>query len=131
MNEIRTGEIAGGQRESWISLVEVAKKIPNGWTLIGGQLVQLHCWQRGINPNRVANDVDTVLDVLSNPQILMSFTAILKDIGFEPETYASGHQLKWNKGETEIDVLLPNSVGERVLKKTGILGGTTIETPGG
>lgn len=83
------------------------------------------------NPNRATNDVDTVLDIVSNSDILLSFTRALKDLGFKPETYASGHQIKWRKADAEIDVLFPNAVGERTLRKTGISGGTTIETPGG
>jgi single-stranded DNA-specific DHH superfamily exonuclease len=109
----------------------VAERIPDGWTLIGGQLVQLHCMERNRTPNRATNDVDTVLDIVSNKEILFTFTSTLKDLGFEPETYASGHQIKWCKADAEIDVLFPNAVGERTLKKTGISGGTTIETPGG
>jgi hypothetical protein len=63
--------------------------------------------------------------------MLFTFTSTLKDLGFSPETYASGHQLKWRRGNAEIDVLLPNAMGERALKKTGVSGGTTMETPGG
>lgn len=131
MIRIELKGLTGGQRESWIALLQVAERIPDGWTLIGGQLVQLHCMERNRTPNRATNDVDTVLDIVSNSDILLSFTSTLKDLGFKPETYASGHQIKWRKADAEIDVLFPNAVGERTLRKTGISGGTTIETPGG
>ena len=87
--------------------------------------------ERNRTPNRATNDVDTVLDLVSNSDILLSFTSTLKDLGFKPETYASGHQIKGRKADAEIDVLFPNAVGERTLRKTGISGGTFIETPGG
>ena len=124
-------QLVGGQLESWVGLLELSKRTPEGWTLIGGQLVQLHCWERGVTPSRVTDDIDAVLDVISNPNMLLTFTSTLKELGFSPETYASGHQLKWRRRTAEIDVLLPNAMGERALRKTGISGGTTIETPGG
>lgn len=32
---------------SWLGLLDLHERLPEGWTLIGGQLVHLHCAERG------------------------------------------------------------------------------------
>ncbi len=132
MKEIILPMLVGGQRASWLGLIEVSAIIPDEWSLIGGQLVQLHCWERGMSPARVTDDVDAVLDVKANPKILRNFTSTLHEIGFRPDLPTSqGHQLRWRREEAIIDVLIARGVGERASRKTGISGSTTLETIGG
>jgi hypothetical protein len=132
MKQIRLPALTDGQRASWLGLVEVAAIIPNEWSLIGGQLVQLHCWERDINPGRVTNDVDTVLDVKAEPKILINFTAALRSIGFSPDNPTpQGHQHRWTRAEAIIDVLIARGVGERASNRRGISGSTTLGTIGG
>lgn len=50
------------QKQSWHALMELYEHLDSGWTLIGGQLVHLHCAERGTIPSRPTNDVDTVVD---------------------------------------------------------------------
>ena len=40
------------QAEAWNGLLDVAERHPTGWTLVGGQMVQLHCIERGVAPAR-------------------------------------------------------------------------------
>ena len=80
--------MTGGQLASWIGLSQLAAKTNKNWTLIGGQLIQLHCWERNVSPSRVTDDIDAVLDVIMQPEILLSTTKILKDLGFTPENRA-------------------------------------------
>jgi hypothetical protein len=112
-------------------LIEIANIVTDGWTLIGGQLVQLQCWERGGIPERVTFDVDTVLDIQSDPQILRKFTSALVTIGFKPQTSATDLQYKWIRADASIDILLPDHSGERVTSRTGVTGGSLLETPGG
>lgn len=124
--------MTGGQLASWIGLSQLAVKTNKNWTLIGGQLIQLHCWERNVSPSRVTDDIDAVLDVIMQPEILLATTKILKDLGFTPAGITpSGHQYKWVRDGSEIDLLFPDHIGPRAIKKTGITGGTTLETPGG
>ncbi len=58
------------QTASWLGILDVYNVLPEGWTLIGGQLVHLHCAERGQFPERPTNDADTVLDVHADPTIL-------------------------------------------------------------
>jgi hypothetical protein len=104
--------------------------VRGGWCLVGGQMVQLWCWERGGEPNRPTDDGDAVLDIRARPRIMKEFTKALVDAGFEPdgETW-EGHQHRWTDGVGKIDILLPEGIGARADRK-GIRGGTTLETPG-
>ncbi len=35
------------QADAWHALFEVHERIPVGWTLVGGQMIQSLCWERG------------------------------------------------------------------------------------
>lgn len=118
------------QEASWRGILAVSKVIRSGWCLVGGQMVQLWCWERGAEPNRPTDDGDAVLDIRARPRIMKEFTKALVDNGFEPdgETW-EGHQHRWTNGVGQIDILLPEGIGARADRK-GVRGGTTLETPG-
>jgi hypothetical protein len=40
------------QTASWFGILDVYDRLSEGWTLIGGQLVHLHCAERGEFPVR-------------------------------------------------------------------------------
>lgn len=119
------------QTEAWNGLLDVAERHPTGWTLVGGQMVQLHCIERSVAPARPTDDVDTVLDVRAEPGVLHTFTSALADVGFVSAGESwQGHQHRWRRGVGEIDVLIPRHLGEIAAGRRGVSGGTTIETPG-
>jgi hypothetical protein len=102
------------QAASWLGLLDRHERLAEGWTLIGGQLVHLHCAERGQFPVRPTNDADTVIDVRADPTMLATFTKTLTDLGFESAGIsAEGLQHRWIRGEASIDVLLPDGIGER------------------
>lgn len=131
MKSIELPDLPFGQYQSWVGLLELANKLSTGWTLIGGQLVQLHCWEKDKSPARITTDIDTVLNVVSNPNILKIFTKTLQELGFTPKTSADGMQYKWTRDLAEIDVLLMDNIGERARLREGISGAPSLETPGG
>lgn len=94
-------------------------------------MVHLHCAERDHLPARPTDDADTVLDVRTDPHLHESFTASLMDLGFTSQTSGEGLQHRWVKGDAQIDVLLPDGVGERSTSRPGSGGGPTLETPGG
>ncbi len=119
------------QAEAWHALFEVHERIPTGWALVGGQMIQALCWERGAHANRPTVDADTALDVRAHPPMLMTFTTALRDIGFEPDgTSFEGHQHRWVRGEALLDVLIPRFLGERADGRRGAGGGTTVSAPG-
>src|SRR5215472_2771303 len=96
------------QTASWLGLLDIHERLTEGWTLIGGQLVHLHCAERGHFPVRPTNDADTVIDVRADPTILHTFTTVLIDLGFSSAGVTpEGRQHRWIRGDASIDVLLP------------------------
>jgi hypothetical protein len=120
------------QAASWHGVMDLFERLDHGWTLVGGQLVHLHCAERGYAPPRPTDDIDTVIDVRADNQMLRRFTATLVDLGFAAGgTSPEGVQHRWVRDAAVIDVLLPDGVGERAASRTGVTGGLTIPTPGG
>lgn len=126
------------QAEAWYALFEVYKVYPEGWALVGGQMVHSLCWERGASPPRPTQDADAILDIRAQPTMLYDFTATLKRLGFTSAGEASsiiegsrGVQHRWVKGDAQIDVLIPRFLGERADNRVGVTGGRTISAPGG
>jgi hypothetical protein len=120
------------QTASWIGVLELYDRLNQGWTLIGGQLVHLHCAERDQFPVRPTNDVDTVIDVRANPRILHTFTKTLTNLGFRSAgTSADGREHRWMRAQASIDVLLPEGIGERASQREGVTGSPTLPTEGG
>ncbi|MSY83085.1 MAG: hypothetical protein F2693_00010 [Actinobacteria bacterium] len=120
------------QTASWLGLLDLYERLADGWTLIGGQLVHLHCAERGAFPVRPTNDADTVIDVRADPTMLATFTRTLTDLGFASAGIsADGLQHRWVRGDGSIDVLLPDGIGERASLRPGVSGSPTLPTAGG
>lgn len=119
------------QAASWHGLLDLHERVPTGWTLVGGQLVHLHCAERDHHPERPTDDIDAVVDVRAAPDMLTTFTRALRDLGFFPETSGEGLQHRWRRDQAQIDVLLPDGVGERAASRPGAGGAPTLPTPGG
>lgn len=118
------------QEQSWHALMDLHDRINDAWTLIGGQLVHLHCAERGVFPTRPTDDVDTVVDIRASPGMLETFTGVLADMGFKPDISGDGIQHRWRRDKAQIDVLIPEGVGERAAQRTGAGGAPTIPSPG-
>lgn len=123
--------MSSAQTASWSGLMDLHDQLDDGWTLVGGQLVHLLCAERGSSPERPTDDIDTVVDVRADPAMLETFTRVLLDLGFTPDTSGDGLQHRWRRGEAQIDVLLPDGVGERAANRPGAGGAPTLPTPGG
>lgn len=117
------------QAASWHALMDLHESLPGRWTIVGGQMVHLHCAERDTFPVRPTDDADALLDVKAHPTILEDFTAGLVDAGFKPLTSGDGHQHRWTKGDAQIDVLISNKLGQRKNYRT-VTGATTVGTPG-
>jgi|SRR5262245_22899432 len=120
------------QTASWYGVLDLYEQLASGWTLIGGQLVHLHCAERGGYPARPTDDADAVIDVRADPRILRTFTRTLNELGFLPDGIsAQGRQHRWRRGQASIDVLLPDGIGERASRRRGVTGSPTLPTAGG
>jgi hypothetical protein len=120
------------QTASWLALLDLYARLDHGWTLIGGQLVHLHCAERGRYPDRATNDADTVIDVRADPTMLHTFTRALTDLGFRSAgVSAEGLQHRWLRDAASLDVLLPEGIGVRARARPGVTGSPTLPTQGG
>ncbi|MHA3838279.1 hypothetical protein ACXR8F_21405 [Terrabacter sp. AAH1] len=123
--------MSAAQSASWLALMDLHDAVREGWTLVGGQLVHLHCAERGASPERATTDADTVVDVRMAPGMLETFTRALQGLGFTPDTSGDGLQHRWRREEAQVDVLLPDGIGERATSRLGVGGAPTLSTPGG
>ena len=115
----------------WDALLDIADKMPSGWTLIGGQMVLLHGLEKGRVPPRVSDDLDLVVDVRVRPHVLAPMVAALVDLGFETTgVSADGVAQRFVRGDVAVDLVVPDGVGERVDLRT-IGAGVTVEVGGG
>ena len=123
--------MAQGQEAAWHGVLDLYEAHPEGWTLIGGQLVHLHCAERGFAPQRPTDDADTVVNARS-AQVLGAVTASLKDLEFAADPASvDGIQHRWTRGDAVIDVLIPDGMGERAERRPSVTGFPTIAAPGG
>ncbi len=124
--------MSDAQAASWHGLMDVHDHLAHGWTLVGGQMVHLHCAERNHAPTRPTDDIDAVIDVRADPNMLRGFTEVLVALGFAADGIsAEGVQHRWKRGEATIDVLLPDGVGARASARSGVTGSPTISAPGG
>jgi hypothetical protein len=123
--------MSSAQTASWLGLMALHERLDQGWTLVGGQLVHLHCAERGSSPPRPTDDIDTVVDVRAEPRMLETFTRVLLELGFVPDTSGDELQHRWRRAEAQIDVLLPDGIGQRAATRKGAGGAPTLPTPGG
>lgn len=118
------------QTQSWHALMDLHERVSSDWALIGGQLVHLHCAERGVSPARPTNDVDAVVNIRASQTVLADFTGALRDLGFAPDTSGDGIQHRWRRDFAQIDVLIPEGVGQRAAARPGAGGAPTIPSPG-
>jgi len=119
------------QRDAWWTLMDLHGVMPTGWALVGGQMVHLHCAERGVAPERATDDADAAVDVRAHPRALREFTAALQGLGLQPEGVTwRGHQHRWRKEQVVVDVLIPRGLAPKSPARRTVTGATTIESPG-
>lgn len=119
------------QESAWLALLDLTERHPDDWVLIGGQMVHLHCAERGYSPQRPTTDADAVVNARV-PSALGSVTSTLVALGFEPGVPSSdGIQHRWTRGPAVIDVLIPEGAGERAARRRSASGFPTVAAPGG
>ena len=118
------------QQAAWHSLLDLYELQPDGWTLIGGQLVHLLCAERGYSPQRPTSDADAVVDARV-PDVLGAVTSALLNLDFKPEPSSDEVQHRWRCGDAVLDVLIPEGTGARTEARKSASGFPTIAAPGG
>src|SRR5919106_3562433 len=116
----------------WRSLLHVARKRPDGWTLIGAQMVALHGLEQEREPPRPSADADIIVDARIVGTSVRDFAHFLEDEGFELEGInreGVGH--RFISDDVSIDLLAPDGLKQDSRALTTIPPARTVQVPGG
>ncbi len=61
----------------WNVLLDLSERVPQAWSLIGGQMVLLHGLEHGRTPPAASADLDVLADVLSDQRSLSRLVTAL------------------------------------------------------
>jgi hypothetical protein len=89
------------QEEGWRILLDLYQDFPAGWCLIGGQMVWLYARESDIEPPRITEDVDVVVDVRADQQAIRHMC----------------HWLEAAARDFELDGLSPDGIGHRYVSR--------------
>lgn len=127
--DVTLSAVTGPEAELWPLLFELANDVPDGWALIGAQMVILHAAAHGVTRPVRTRDLDVLVDLRSlRPTEIVEW---LHERGFElsgvsPE--GVGHEFQ--RRQIRIDVLGTDHAGPRT-DKTTVPPARTVEVPGG
>jgi hypothetical protein len=117
----------------WDALLDLATKQPQGWTLVGAQMVALHGHERGRILARSTVDADLLVNVRAVQEGTAQLSQLLIDSGFELEgvdAFGVGH--RFTDGRVKIDVLAPDGLAKGKPELTiTIPPAHTVSVPGG
>ena len=127
---IEIPELGDEQHQLWCDLMDLADAFPDQWTIIGAHMVALYAWEAGVR-TRPSEDIDVLVDVrlLTNGAERVSRFLLERD--YEPQISADevAHLFKHGDGR-QIDILVPEGLGERVNRRT-VPPNRTLSVPGG
>jgi hypothetical protein len=124
------------QEEGWRVLLDLYEAFPEGWCIIGGQMVWLLAHEHGVEPIRATEDIDVVVDIRSDQRLIVRLCAWLESRDLELEGISAdniGHRYvstAYNgPGKVAFDILAPDNVGERATLTTSPPA-RTVSAPG-
>lgn len=124
--------------DGWKTLFDLAKADPDGWVLVGGQMMQLLAAEYGVTERvRPSDDFDVVMNLRVRPSGTKWLAAWLEEHGYtfdgaSPDSI--GHRFVREtasaKGTVKFDVLAASGVGARA-NLTTVRPARTVGVPGG
>lgn len=129
---VRIPDLPDFNEDARFTLLDLYDELPRHWMLVGGQMIHLHCWQRGRRAPRVTTDADIIINIRAKRTVLGSVTKFLQDRGFEEDGRSPanvGH--RWKRRRLSIDVLIPEGLSEERSRARTITGARTVQVPGG
>lgn len=128
--------MTSAQEEGWRVLLDLYEAFPDGWCIIGGQMVWLLAYEFGVQPMRATDDVDIVVDIRADNGLIRRLCAWLESRGFELEGIGTdniGHRYVSTTydgpGRVAFDILAPDNIEERA-KLTTSPPARTLSAPG-
>ncbi len=117
--------------EVWRALLDLQRRYPEGWTLIGARMVTLFALEHDRTPPRFSLDADALVNVRLTPHGTERFSKLLLDLGYElVDVSGFGHGHRFKKGGVSIDVLAPDGLNAEKRRLT-VPPLYTVEVPGG
>jgi hypothetical protein len=116
---------------AWELALDLYQQQPDGWVLIGAQMVALHGMEHGRRPPRTSEDIDLLVDVKVLARGTERVSKLLLDMGLELDGASPmnvGHRFV-GRG-ARVDVLAPDGLGERARLMT-VPPAHTVMVPGG
>lgn len=116
----------------WARLISLTAMQPEGWTLVGAQMVALHAHERGRSPPRGTIDADVLVNVRVGQNATERFSKLLLDQQFELDgVSAEGIGHRFTDGKVRLDVLAPDGLDRRRARLTTVPPARTVCVPGG
>jgi hypothetical protein len=112
----------------WAAVGELVGLLPRNWVLIGGLMVQIHAFERGMTDVRATIDVD-VLGQARPQGALRAIDGALTRAGFEAAPDPEGYAHRYVRGGLVVDVLAPDGMNppptlDGSVKAVGVPGGS-------
>jgi len=128
---ITLDDLDGRDVAIWHALFDLAHRRPNGWTLVGAQMVALHAAEHRRSQPRRSRDADILADVRVVQDATRQVSKDLLALGFEWAGMGPDHiGHRFQRGSVQIDVLAPDGVGRRA-RLTTLPPARTVSVPGG
>lgn len=113
---------------TWHAIAELAQRVSiDQWVVVGGQMVAIHAALAGVEPPRVTDDGDVVVDVRTAGREAMGRVArTLVEVGFTVLS-SPDNITRFVRGQASIDLLAPEGIGA---KATTVPPGYAVQAPG-
>ena len=122
------GPLTAAGASTWEAITELATLVPvERWAIVGGQMVAIHAALAGVEPPRVTDDGDVVVDVrVFGRQAMRDVASTLTSIDFKSSESPEG-VTRFERGNAKIDLLAPEGIGANA---ETIPPGYAIQAPG-
>jgi hypothetical protein len=113
----------------WSSFGRLASRVlPEGWTLVGGLMVQLHAYEARVVDLRVTTDIDILADARKRAIGRVARALEADNFQLDPPSPIDGTSHRWRRGELIVDLLAPDG-----LRRDPAMVGNTraVQIPGG
>ena len=106
------GPLTAAGTSTWEAITELATLVPvERWAIVGGQMVAIHAALAGVEPPRVTDDGDVVVDVrVFGRQAMRDVASTLTSIDFKSSESPEG-VTRFERGNAKIDLLAPEGIG--------------------
>lgn len=119
------------QTEMWKTLLDLEATQSQPWVLVGGQMTMLHCLENDHPTTRATDDGDVVVGVWTRRDALIQTSRFLRARDFAEDKTTDGLGYRYRRGQTVIDVMLPEGLERQHSSPKTTTGRPGFATEGG